>query len=159
MADERKARASVDDRRPPTGRKPKPAPRASREEIDRRIGEIADLMADGRWLGRRSTAKLAEEWGVSAHSIGEYAATASQLVRRSLGTSDELRTRILATLDRISLLALHKGEYVAATRALLGLAEVAGVKAPVKTELSGPDGGPIETKAKVVVLPPLDEDG
>jgi hypothetical protein len=36
------------------------------------------------------------------------------------------------------------------------LAELHGVAAPQKHELTGKDGGPIETVARVVMLPPLD---
>lgn len=135
------------------------SPRAPRTEIDRRIAHIADLMVDGRWIPRRSAASLADEWAVSLSSIAEYAATASVVVRVGLGTKEEIQTRVLALLDRISILALHKGKYGEATRAAIGLATVAGVVAPtqVRQEISGPDGGPIQT-AGVVVLPALDVD-
>lgn len=135
----------------------KPAPRSTRAAVDARVEIIADLMVDGRWLGRRSAKELASRWSVSVNAVHEYASTASTLVRVSIGSPEEILVRICASLDRIATLALHKGKYDAAIKANLGLADVLGLKAPTKskTELSGPDGGPIQT-AGVVVLPPLD---
>lgn len=136
----------------------KSAPRSTRAAVDARVEIIADLMVDGRWLGRRSAKELAKTWSVSVNAVHEYASTASTLVRVSIGTPEEILVRILASLDRIATLALHKGKYDAAIKANLGLATVLGLNAPtrVKSELSGPDGGPIQTSNAVIILPPLE---
>lgn len=145
------------DSAPESPKKRKPAPRSTRAAVDARVEIIADLMVDGRWLGRRSAKELAKTWSVSVNAVHEYASTASTLVRVSIGTPEEILVRILASLDRIATLALHKGKYDAAIKANLGLAEVLGLKAPIrsKTELSGPEGGPVQVSS-VVVLPPVD---
>lgn len=74
-----------------------------------RIEYIADLMAEGRYVTRRTCRELREVWGLSVQRINQMRESAAAVMRASLGHGDELRTKTLATIDMIRTEALQRG--------------------------------------------------
>lgn len=67
-----------------------------------RIEYIADLMARGQYVTRRTAHELAEVWGLQFRTIqGEYVGAAAAVMRASLGSAEELRTSALCTLEHV----------------------------------------------------------
>ena len=82
-------------------------PARARALRDERVDHIVSLMANGWWEGARSSIKLAAEWGVTKHAVGEYAREASGIVRRLIeGDPGDIKAEILAGLEHIRVLAL-----------------------------------------------------
>lgn len=81
----------------------KRAPHArAREDADKGVARCVDLMTSGRWITGRSVDIVAREEGVSPETARRWAANASRIVRASIdGDLDEIRARMLATLDTV----------------------------------------------------------
>lgn len=74
-----------------------------------RIEYIADLMADGRYITRRTCRELRDVWELSIPRIDQLRESAAAVMRASLGHGDELRAKALATIDTIRTEALTRG--------------------------------------------------
>ena len=79
-----------------------PVSRARAREVDAIVGEIAEQMADGRWVTGRSHRELATREGVSVSRVEDWSSQAGRLLR-ALSASDreDLRARNAARLDHI----------------------------------------------------------
>lgn len=122
-----------------------------------RVNLIAQRMQRLEW--RKSMIReLADEWCVSKSTVRNYSAEASRIVGSSIPTGPEFKAGIVEATLRIFGQAEQSASWKDAIGALRLVAELGGHMAPTKTksELSGPDGGPIQTRACVVELPPLD---
>lgn len=74
-----------------------------------RIEYIADLMSEGRYVTRRTCRELRAVWELSVPRIDQMRESAAAVMRASLGKSDELRAKALATIDAIRTEALSRG--------------------------------------------------
>jgi hypothetical protein len=79
------------------------------KDTQSRVEYIADLMAEGRYVTRRTSRELRDVWELSLSRVDQLVATAAAVMRTSLGKSDELRTKALATIDSIRTEALIRG--------------------------------------------------
>jgi hypothetical protein len=107
-----------------------------------RVQEIVDLMSRLQWHPRK-TQRLADKWGVSKSRVQDLAAEASRIVRSSIDR-EEVRMRFFRALEQIASDARSakrtfvdaKGvehrvpfpDWHAATKALMGAAELIGLK-------------------------------
>lgn len=137
---------------------------------EQRIAAIVDLKMRLKWK-RLSARRLAGEWGVSEAYVHVLATDANKVVRRSATDPDsiaaELLPDLLATYRAASRTVRDRGgdphaqAKMAASVASLAkvLTDVAGLDAPKKTksEISGPEGGPVQVQSGVLVLPPEDD--
>lgn len=138
---------------------------------DQRVAVIVDLKMRLKWK-RLSARRLAGEWGVSEQHVHDLAVEANKVVRRSATDPDsiaaELLPDLLATYRAASRTVRNRGgdphaqAKMAASVASLAkvLTDVAGLDAPKKTksEISGPDGGPVQVQSGVLVLPAEDSE-
>ena len=122
-----------------------------------RVGHIADLMRRHAWRKRPMIRDLAEEWGVSKKTVRTYSAEASRVVVSELPSGEEAKVGFIARMEEVFQAAMQDGAYAPAIESQKFVATLCGLMPATKTknEHSGPDGGPIQTAA-VVVLPPLD---
>lgn len=77
--------------------------------VQDRVEYIADLMADGSYVTRKTCRELRDVWDLSMDRITQMRNSAAILMRASLGKTDELRTKACATLDAIRVEALYRG--------------------------------------------------
>lgn len=136
-----------------------PSPPESRARVRDRVEHIVNLMRSLTW--RPSMAEdLAEDWGCAVSTVQNYSAEASRVASRDVPSDSGFRLGLTESAIRIAKACEENGDPKHALVALRLLADLGGHLAPTKTktELSGPDGGPIQT-AGVVVLPPIDPEG
>ncbi len=124
---------------------------ATKAEVQRRIGVIADMMSGFTWQTRVSHRKLSEEWGCSYNTIEQYAAEASRLVLRSVGDPEQIRGRVLAGMDRLSIVAAVKGELRTAMHGLSELARIAGADQPMRLALTDASGQDLPPQVAALV--------
>ena len=135
-------------------------PDLSESGVRARVNYVADLMRRHAWDTRVTTPALAEKWGLSESTIGNYAAEASRIVVAGLPTGEWGKAGFMTKAQEVYEAAMQAGAYAAALESQKWAASLCGHSptTKTKTELSGPDGGPIQT-AGVVVLPPIDPEG
>lgn len=138
---------------------------------DQRVAIIVDLKMRLRWR-RLSARRFAEQWGVSENYVHELATLANKVVRRSATDPDALAADLIPDLVatyRAASRAVrdrhgdpHAQAKMAASVASIAkvLVDVAGLDAPKKTqtELSGPDGGPVQVTGPLIFTPPESDD-
>lgn len=83
---------------------------ATLETKQERVEYLADLMAAGNYVTRKTARELAEAWELAVVTVEhEYCAHAATLLRASLGAMESLQTRCVATMDRINAECLKFG--------------------------------------------------
>lgn len=91
-------------------------------------------MAAGKWDGRASAQRLANEWGVAVRTVQDYSRIASRLV---WAASDDDRAELVAdTIAKLTSLARkadEAGDWGIARACLDTRADVAGLKAPTRS--------------------------
>lgn len=131
---------------------------------DARVAHIVDLKLRLRYT--HGTAKrLADEWGVSPEYVRHLSCEANKAVRRQVTDPDAMAAELVPELQR-SFRAMarflrdprldpHAKAKMASSLPGMGnlLADIAGLKAAKKTELSGPDGGPVAIQTGLLILP------
>lgn len=106
-----------------------------------RVGFLAELMTDG--LYRTALVRpLAAAWGMGFDGTNHLVAEASRWVRGAIGDREEVRAKCMAFLEVVAHDALENGDRRSAVAAVRTVADIAGLIAN-KTEISGPNGGPI----------------
>lgn len=106
-----------------------------------RVAFIAELMTDG--LYRTALVRpLAAAWGMGLDGTNHLVAEASRWVRGAIGDREEVRAKCLAFLEVVAHDALENGDRRSAVAAVRTVADIAGLISS-KTEISGPNGGPI----------------
>lgn len=154
----------------PSETKPQDAGDAREYSVkDERVAVIVGLKMRLRWH-RRSAAKMAAQWGVTEGYVHELATAANKVVRRSATDPDAIAADLLpdlvATYRAASRSVRQRGgdphaqAKMAASVAGLGtlLADISGLKAPKKTELTGADGGPVQVVGPVIFTPAESDD-
>jgi hypothetical protein len=149
----------ADDKLPQTSSRVRKIPAGRLEEIEQRI-----LNAESPSV---FSAELSKLWGCSQRMIRSYVL----IVRRRLAEraksraispeadAELVRAMALETY-RVARMGSMKGPDTKGMAAAVRLlAEMTGNVGPRRVEISGPNGGPVQTHAAVVVLPPLDDAG
>lgn len=77
-----------------------------------RIRVIADMMASGVYVTRDTPRMLAQKWGCKPKTVENLASQAANLVRLSLGDDDQIKSKILGTLDRITSICMKRANDV-----------------------------------------------
>lgn len=59
-------------------------------------------MAAGQWVSRQSLVQVAQEFGVTPHTVEAWATSASRIIRASVsGHMEDIRARMLVTLEGV----------------------------------------------------------
>lgn len=114
-----------------------PTGQRARPDKDQRVNEIAAMMASGRWVTGVTALELAERWGVPFKTLEADAAEASRRIRAELSGNDDLRARLVATLETITERAMQRGQLRTAVESVKTLAGVAGAEAPKRVDVGG----------------------
>jgi hypothetical protein len=140
------------DKKPPVVRRGqvKPYVKATNAEIEKRVEETAFLLARGA-----SKTQLHETIGVKHNvhwkTVDAYIGRAKKLLReRSNRTREDVRGDAVAFYQ--SVLLNSKTTTVEKIKAQTRLDEIFGIDAPRRTELSGPEGGPIQSEIETTGL-------
>jgi len=75
-------------------------------------------MASGLYRPGMTPTALANKWGISRHTIENLACEASRNIRREVGRSEEIRSRMIATLSTITAESIHKKRFRDAIEAI-----------------------------------------
>jgi len=123
-----------------------------------RVRHIAELMARLEWKSRMAE-DLAARWGVTESTVRDNSAEASRLFQDALADGPHFQMALREFAIETIKEAKADGNHMAVLKGIDLLADLSGAKAATrsKTELSGPDGGPIQT-AGVVVLPAIESE-
>lgn len=137
--------------------------------VDSRVAHIVELKMALRY-GRRAAKRLAAEWGVSEQYVHNLSCLANKAVRQSSTDPESVAAMLLpdliATYKSASKSVRRSGgdphaqAKMAASVAGLGtlLADISGLKAPKKTELTGADGGPVQVVGPIIFTPAESDD-
>jgi len=93
-------------------------------KTEERIRHLITLMVSGNYITHITPARLAIEWGVAPNTVEHYACEASRRLRATTTESPELRARIKANMEVITVLALKSKrlrDAIEAQRLLLGV--------------------------------------
>lgn len=103
-------------------------------------------------------AKLALEFECSRRNVWRYIALVREKLKstRSTRTPEEERERVESLLSEAEDLARKNEDARAFVQCVRTRSELNSLLGPRRFEVSGPDGGPLQTQAKIVVLPELD---
>lgn len=108
--------------------------KATSAEVETRIGRIRDMMRTGEWVRGKSSAPLADEWGMAVSSVEGYAAEAWRRVCAEADDAEQARPTIAGTLAVSLEQAATERQY----RAVAALADtwsrVVGARAPERVE-------------------------
>jgi hypothetical protein len=115
---------------PATAGPTKPSKASLAHSTSDRVALIADMMAGGRWVLRISARQLAATWGISESRVRHISAEANRVLRQELSPDDRdaIRTKLIATLDRVILLSMHRHRYRDAVLAIQTYADFLGLR-------------------------------
>lgn len=148
----------------------------AREEVDAdtesRVERIMELMAALKFKRGKTSRELATEWGVTVQRVQALAGEASRRVARAVMDSDLVLAKVGTALERVLEAAVgdddsnrFSDDERAAVQnrkvivdAALAWSKIAGADAPKRQELTGKDGGPIQTSSPVIFVPEDVED-
>lgn len=94
------------------------------------------LMAAGQYVTGVTRPKLAAKWGITEMAVSKLATEASRRIRAQF-EEPMLRAKLMATLDGIVSFTSSRKEYRTTIEAVKVLADLAGVSAPQRIEVSG----------------------
>lgn len=105
-------------------------PAARARTTSQRVALIADMMASGRWILRVSARQLAAQWGISESRVRHLSSEANRVLRAELSAEDReaIRAKLLATLDRVILLSMHRQRYRDAVSAIQAYGDFLGLR-------------------------------
>jgi len=106
----------------------------------KRIRCLVEAMTGGMWVTGVTAHQLAAAWGMSPKTLEADASEASRIVREAVATDDEIRARVLGTLETITQQAMKRGQLRSAIEAVRVLAGVRGLEAPTQLEVDGVAG-------------------
>ena len=148
----------VKSEKPPVTRRgqSKPYRKPTAQVLAERIDAVANMMA--RLCTRSQIHKYAVQqgWGIHWNSVDRYMVRARKLLaERSQMTKEQARGICLNVLLGVINTGSPRERIAAEAR----LAEIFGINAPARSEISGPEGAPIAVAEKVVILelPALDD--
>lgn len=109
-----------------------------------RIGEVHNLLVNG--VRRADILRHAsnKEWGVSSRTVDDYIARATAEIKAAATVDKEERLgRSLRRLENLYQATQRIQDHKTSLSVVKTEADLLGLAAPAKHELSGPDGGPI----------------
>lgn len=141
---------------------PPPAPPGPESEVAERVNHCWLLMAKGLWNFYASRAELGTLWGVTDSTMRNYAAEAGRRFRMDPDEAEAAKLEHVLSCRRImrdALASISKvtelPDFMAALKADERIAKYRGIDSEkTKVELTGKDGGPIETKTPTIMIPP-----
>jgi hypothetical protein len=161
-------------RKPPPPPPPPPSPvvtpthLASTEAEDigvkeLRIHHIMDRMRRFAWRTGRTGKELAIEWGVTRQYVRRLAAIAKRRIVAEVTDPDRVRMTVGVALERVVEAGLRRTKTQApnlhaVTSACKVWADIMGASAPTRSELTGKDGGPLQVRGPVIMIPPESDD-
>jgi hypothetical protein len=135
-----------------------------------RINHIVELMSTFQYKRGKTGAELARKWGLSPATITSLVGQASKIVRASVMDVDDIQANVGLALRTVLDSCLDDNERDPATKkpkfknestaianrkvaieACIALARISGADAPKRTEISGPDGAPLQATAAAAV--------
>ena len=108
--------------------------------LEERVRIIRERMASGEWRTGRTSAELAEEWGVSESTVWTASSEASRRNREAAGTVDDIRTKLFGWLDEAAEFARSKRDAKAMAQVARTFGIVSGAAAPTKLALTDAAG-------------------
>jgi hypothetical protein len=130
----------------PGNEPPEKTKRANSLTLRQRVEEVLQMRLAGlEFMDIRQHAEK-EGWNVSERQLWRYIAAGDKLLEESL-EKDRLKVFNRAIAQRRALLArsMSVSDYSTAARILKDEAELLNLYPPKRTEMSGPNGGPIST--------------
>jgi hypothetical protein len=131
--------------------------RANDAEIAARVQEVLNARLNGASFHDLQALAVEKNWDVSDRQLWRYVQSADKLTGQHF---DEDRAtlfrRHILQRRRLFAMALQDGDARTGLAVLKDEAELFGLYAPRKSEVSGPRGGPVQTA--VVILPSKDKD-
>lgn len=118
-------------------------------ERSQRVAFMADWMAEG-WLTRPERTWLSQVWGVTENCVSRYASDANLARKLEPERLEAKRQEYVGHLERIASKAERDGKWNEARGNIELAADLQGLKAAQKHELTGAGGGAIQLQA----LPP-----
>lgn len=106
-----------------------------------RVAFVAELMADGLWRTQLSRV-ISELWEISPHAMSNITGEAGRWLSAAFGDREEVRAKCMTMLEVIAQDAMENGDRRSAVAAVRAVADLGGLVTK-KTEISGPNGGPI----------------
>ncbi len=129
----------------------RPGPESS---VVDRVAWCRHLMVAWEWYGASTRRELSALWGVAESTVMNYSAEAHRSIQRSPEELESERLVHASNAERIMLDAYSRAsnitglpDYSAALKANEQAAAFKGLELKAKVELTGKDGGPIETKS------------
>jgi hypothetical protein len=113
--------------------------RATRDEVDERVGVIEALMRRAQWERGRSNRVMAKQWDCSVDAVNDYAAEAGRRVRAEVTDRDEVQVTVCAALSTVVREGLRDGDRAAVVRAGDVWSRVVGARAAERHEHSFAD--------------------
>lgn len=118
--------------------------KSTAKEVTNRLDEVTDYLCSG-YRRNEITDKMCAKYGIHWRTVDRYMVRAREILMEELGKpKDEHRSDVLGEYQQI--LHTEDATHSDKLQALKGKREMLGLDAPKRTELSGPDGGPIATK-------------
>lgn len=134
-----------------------------------RVDHIVELMTSLQFVRGKTAKVLARKWHLELDYVHTLTAMASKIVRESVLNKDQIQIKVTQALDKVldSCLGdneayegdrkIFKNEAVAIQNrkclieAARTLGDFTGAGAPKRSEISGPDGGPIQSTAQAAI--------
>jgi hypothetical protein len=127
-----------------------------------KVAHCVRLMIRGQWRGYLTRHQLSEAWGYSDDTVSRLAAEASRRFKLDPEQIEQEKIAHAMAFERIERRALRMCSHVTglpdfanAIKARLEMAHFQGIAdGPKRLELTGKDGGPIEARGPVIMVPP-----
>ena len=98
-------------------------------------------MARGAWVTGVTAHEVAAHFGVAVNTAEHDAAEASRIIRDAVGSDDELRAQLIATLQHLISMTSNVRQARTAVEAIRVLAGISGAEKPRKVEVAGDVAG------------------
>ncbi len=125
--------------------------KATKVEVARRVEAVMQLRMLGKTTTEISHFMAEQGWHVSLRQVARYGQQADELLVETLKESRErMLYRHLGQRRTLYGIAMKQNDVKTALAVLRDEAELLGLYAPKRTELSGTDGGPIQMETTVL---------
>lgn len=131
------------------------------DTTEERVEFIAAMMRELTFVRGETHKVLAERWGLAPNSVRKLTAEASRRVKAEITDRDEVTVDVCGTLALI-MREGRQGDHNDVRNAIQAAktwAEISGITAPQKHEVTGANGAPIGLPAHLVPLWPKAESG
>lgn len=120
--------------------------KATNAEIEQRISEVYQLVVNGARRAKILRHATDSGWDINERQIDRYIARATDMMREAAIVDREKELgRAIARLHDLYERAHADGNHATSLAILREMTQLTGVAAAAKLEISGPDGGPVQT--------------